>query len=46
MSVLVGKTAPDFTASAVMPNNEINDKFTLSSCLKGKIGVLFFYPLE
>ena len=46
MSVLVGKTAPDFTASAVMPNNEINDKFTLSSCLKGKIGVLFFYPLD
>ena len=25
MSVLVGKMAPDFTASAVMPNNEINE---------------------
>ncbi len=46
MTVLVGKKAPDFTASAVMPNNEINDKFNLTSYLKGKIGVLFFYPLD
>lgn len=46
MSVLVGKKAPDFTASAVMPNNEINDKFNLHTYLKGKIGVLFFYPLD
>ncbi len=46
MSVLVGKKAPDFTASAVMPNNEINDNFNLTSYLKGKIGVLFFYPLD
>lgn len=46
MSVLVGKKAPDFTAAAVMPDNEIKDKFQLSSYLKGKIGVLFFYPLD
>lgn len=46
MSVLVGKKAPDFTAAAVMPNNEINDKFNLSAYLKNKIGVLFFYPLD
>lgn len=46
MSVLVGKNAPDFTAAAVMPNNEINDKFNLKSYLNGKIGVLFFYPLD
>jgi peroxiredoxin 2/4 len=46
MSVLVGKQAPDFTASAVMPNNEINDQFNLKAHLKGKIGVLFFYPLD
>lgn len=46
MSVLVGKMAPDFTASAVMPNNEINDNFNLFSHIKGKIGVLFFYPLD
>ncbi len=46
MSVLVGKMAPDFTAAAVMPNNEINEQFNLRSYLKGKIGVLFFYPLD
>ncbi len=46
MSVLVGKKAPDFTASAVMPNNEINNKFNLYSHIKGKIGLLFFYPLD
>ena len=46
MSVLVGKKAPDFTAAAVMGNNEINDKFNLHTFLKGKIGVLFFYPLD
>jgi peroxiredoxin (alkyl hydroperoxide reductase subunit C) len=46
MSVLVGKLAPDFTASAVMPNNEINENFNLHSHLKGKIGLLFFYPLD
>lgn len=46
MSVLVGKKAPDFTASAVMPNNEINDNFNLHAHLRGKIGVLFFYPLD
>lgn len=46
MSVLVGKKAPDFTAAAVMPNNEINENFNLHKHLKGKIGVLFFYPLD
>lgn len=46
MSVLVGKQAPDFTAPAVMPNNEINQKFNLKSHLKGKLGVVFFYPLD
>lgn len=46
MSVLVTKKAPDFTAAAVMPNNEINDKFNLHNYLKGKICILFFYPLD
>lgn len=46
MSVLVGKKAPDFTAAAVMANNEIVDKFNLHSYLNGRIGVLFFYPLD
>ena len=46
MSVLVGKIAPDFTAAAVMPNNEIDDNFNLHSYIKGRIGILFFYPLD
>jgi peroxiredoxin (alkyl hydroperoxide reductase subunit C) len=46
MSVLVGKKAPDFTAAAVLGNNEIIDNFNLHNFLKGKIGVLFFYPLD
>jgi peroxiredoxin (alkyl hydroperoxide reductase subunit C) len=45
MSVYVTKPAPDFTATAVMPDNSFNDSFTLSS-LKGKYVVLFFYPLD
>lgn len=44
MAVLVGKQAPDFTATAVYGNNEIKD-LKLSS-YKGKYVVLFFYPLD
>ena len=46
MSVLVGKIAPDFTAATVMPNNEIDENFNLHSYIKGRIGILFFYPLD
>jgi peroxiredoxin (alkyl hydroperoxide reductase subunit C) len=46
MSVLVGKPAPDFTTVAVMPDNQMDDKFNLTKYLNGKIGVLFFYPLD
>jgi peroxiredoxin (alkyl hydroperoxide reductase subunit C) len=46
MSVLVGKEAPDFTAKAVMPDNSINDKFNLKHYLKGKVGIVFFWPLD
>lgn len=45
-SILVGKTAPNFTATAVMPNNEINNNFDLFKYLNGSIGVVFFYPLD
>ena len=44
MAVLVGKSAPDFTATAVYGNNEIKE-IKLSS-LRGKYVVLFFYPLD
>ena len=46
MSVLVGKPAPDFTCNAVLGSGEIVDSFTLSEAIKGKIGLVFFYPLD
>ncbi len=46
MSVLVGKQAPDFTATAVMPDNEIKADFNLKKEGKGKNIVLFFWPLD
>ena len=45
-SVLVGQAAPDFTAPAVMGDNEINPSFNLKSYLQGSYGLLFFYPLD
>ena len=45
MSVLVGKDAPQFTATAVMPDGSINEEFSLSD-YAGKEVVLFFYPLD
>lgn len=45
MAVLVGKQAPDFTATAVLGNNEIKD-ITFSQYTKGKYAVVFFYPLD
>jgi peroxiredoxin (alkyl hydroperoxide reductase subunit C) len=44
--MLVNQKAPDFTATAVMADNTINDKFNLQTYLNGSIGVLFFYPLD
>lgn len=44
MSVLVTKVAPDFTAKAVMPDNQIKE-VSLSS-YRGKYVLLFFYPLD
>ena len=45
MAVLVGKAAPDFTATAVLGNNEIKD-ITFSKFTKGLYAVVFFYPLD
>ncbi|MCP5369858.1 MAG: peroxiredoxin [Rickettsiaceae bacterium] len=46
LGVQIGQNAPDFTAKAVMPDNEINDSFNLRQYLKGGKGILFFYPLD
>ena len=45
MSFLVAKPAPDFTATAVMPDNSYKDDFKLSE-YRGKYVVLFFWPLD
>jgi peroxiredoxin 2/4 len=45
MCTLVTKEAPDFTATAVMPDNSFKDNFKLSD-YRGKYVVLFFYPLD
>jgi peroxiredoxin 2/4 len=45
MSFLVTKQAPDFTATAVMPDNSMKPDFKLSD-YRGKYVLLFFYPLD
>ena len=42
---LVSTDAPDFTATAVMPDNSFKKDFSLSD-YRGKYVVLFFYPLD
>ena len=45
MAVLVTREAPDFTATALMPDGTFKSDFKLSS-LRGQKVVLFFYPLD
>ena len=44
--VLGGKPAPDFTAAAVLGDNEIVENFNLREYLKGSYGWIFFYPMD
>jgi len=46
MGVLVGRSAPDFTAAAVTGSGEIVENFNLVESIKGKKAVIFFYPLD
>ncbi|BCL75762.1 peroxidase [Jeongeupia sp. HS-3] len=46
MAVLVGKNAPDFNASAVLGNGQIDDNFNFKKAVEGKYAVVFFYPLD
>ena len=45
MSLIVTNPAPDFTATAVMPDNSFKEDFKLSD-YRGKYVLLFFYPLD
>lgn len=46
MTIFIGKPAMDFTSSAVMPDNSIEENFNLQNYVKGYKVVLFFYPLD
>lgn len=46
MGVLVGKPAPDFSCAAVLGNGDIVESYTRSEAMKGKYGLVFFYPLD
>jgi len=45
MSLIVTNPAPDFTATAVLPDNSFKEDFSLSD-FRGKYVLLFFYPLN
>lgn len=45
MTLLVTNPAPDFTATAVLPDNSFKEDFKLSD-FHGKYVLLFFYPLN
>jgi peroxiredoxin 2/4 len=45
MTLLVTNPAPDFTATAVLPDNSFKEDFKLSD-YRGKYVLLFFYPLN
>jgi len=45
MSLIVTTPAPDFLATAVMPDNSFKEDFTLAD-YRGKYVLLFFYPLN
>ncbi len=44
--MLVCRKAPDFKAHAVLSNGTIDDQYCLSDKIRGKYGLIFFYPLD
>lgn len=44
--ILVTKQAPDFNASAVLPDGSIIDNFNLYEYSKNQVTILFFWPLD
>ncbi len=45
MTTLIQQQAPNFKTTAIMPDNSINETFSLES-YRGKYVVLFFYPMD
>ena len=46
MTVLVGRQEPDFNAAAILGDGQMVGSFQLSQALKGRYGLVFFYPLD
>jgi peroxiredoxin (alkyl hydroperoxide reductase subunit C) len=46
MSVLVGKSAPIFSASAVINGNEVIENFSLEQFIGKKYVIFYFYPAD
>lgn len=46
MPVLVCQDAPDFTATAVLADGKIEPNYRLRDAIKGRYGLVFFYPLD
>lgn len=46
MSILVGKSAPDFTTQAVLADGQIVGDYNFGAASKGKYAVVFFYPMD
>lgn len=46
MSILVGRKAPTFITQAVLGNGEIVGDYNFADQIKGKFGVVFFYPMD
>lgn len=46
MAILVGRKAPEIKAAAVLGNGSIENNFCLTDVIKGKYGLIFFYPLD
>lgn len=46
MPILVCQDAPDFTAAAVLADGKIETNYRLRDAIKGRYGLVFFYPLD
>ena len=46
MTILVGRTAPDFTTKAVLADGKVVGDYNLYDNIRGKYAVVFFYPLD
>ncbi|XBC42967.1 MAG: peroxiredoxin C [Buchnera aphidicola (Kaburagia rhusicola ensigallis)] len=44
--MLITQQAPDFTAPAILNNNDIVDYFNFKNHINGKTTVLFFWPMD